>query len=70
MFSFQDLSIKLVTRDIVSGHVVPDNVLFTRPIEGVERRTATFDENEDTEEAEIRVTAVIQGSRDGGETFF
>lgn len=43
-------------KDVVAGHVVLDNLLFTVPMDGKEIRTATYDSGGGS----LRVTATIQ----------
>jgi hypothetical protein len=55
-----------VDANVISGHVVPDVLLFTRPLIKAEQKTATYTEKSSS----IRVTAVIQLTDDVGKEFF
>ncbi len=53
---FQNLDKELVDANVIAGHVVPDVLLFTRPLSKIEQKTATYTEKPSS----IKVTAVIQ----------
>ncbi|TRY68541.1 hypothetical protein TCAL_07251 [Tigriopus californicus] len=58
--AFQNLSKELVDENVIRGHVVPNTLLFTRPILKSEAKTATY-----TEGSSIKVTASIQNTPSG-----
>merc|ERR1719384_1748394 len=41
--AFEDLEKKLVDKDIIAGHIVPNKLLFTDPIINQPQRTSTYD---------------------------
>ena len=57
--AFENLEKKLVDKDIIAGHIVPNNLLFTDPLIKEEQKTTTF--NGKT----IKVTAIIQQTAQG-----
>jgi len=60
--AFMDLEKKLVVSDVIAGHVIPNKLVFTAPLDKVEQKTATYtDVNVD----DIKVTAIIQSTSDG-----
>lgn len=42
--------------NVIAGHVVPEVLLFSRPLSKIEQKTATYSEKSSS----IKVTAVIQ----------
>ena len=56
VFFFQTLDKELVDGNVIPGHVVPDFLLFTRPLSKIEQKTATYTDKSSS----IKVTAVIQ----------
>lgn len=58
--AFQDLSKELVDENVIPGHIVPNSLLFTKPRNAREQKTATYQDK-----SSIKVTAVIQTSPDG-----
>ena len=52
--AFEDLEKKLVDKDIIAGHIVPNKLLFTDPIINQPQRTSTYDRKN------IKVTAEIE----------
>ncbi len=52
---------KLVGQDVIAGHVVPNKLLFTEPLDLVEQKTATYTD----ESSSIKVTAIIQTTSEG-----
>ena len=52
MFLSQNFSPFLVDEDVVAGHVVPNSLMFTNPIDSdphtADKTTATYDENMDS----------------------
>ena len=52
--AFVDLEQKLVDKDIIAGHIVPNKLLFTDPIINQPQRTSTYDRKN------IKVTAEIE----------
>ena len=63
--SFQTLDRELVDGNVIAGHVVPDVLLFTRPLIKIEQKTATYTDKTSS----IKVTAVIQLMDDNGNFF-
>jgi len=60
--AFMDLEKKLVVADVIAGHVIPNKLVFTAPLDKVEQKTATYtDVNVD----DIKVTAIIQATSEG-----
>ena len=57
-WSFSEM--KLVDKDIIAGHIVPDNLLFTEPLNKREQKTRTY-----TDGNSIKVTTVIQQTSEG-----
>ena len=58
---------KLVVADVIAGHVIPNKLVFTAPLDKVEQKTATYtDVNVD----DIKVTAIIQSTSNGCKYFF
>ena len=51
---------KLVDKDIIAGHIVPNNLLFTEPLNKQEQETRTY-----TDGNSIKVTTVIQQTSEG-----
>jgi uncharacterized surface protein with fasciclin (FAS1) repeats len=58
--AFNNLEKKLVVEDVIAGHVVPNQLLFTAPLNRVEQKTATY-----TDGSAIKVTAIIQPTSEG-----
>lgn len=56
----QNLEKKLVVEDVIAGHVVPNKLLFTDPLDKVEQKTATY-----TDATSIKVTAILQATSEG-----
>jgi hypothetical protein len=59
---FQTLDKELVDGNVIPGHVVPDFLLFSRPLSKIEQKTATYTDKSSS----IKVTAVIQLTDDVG----
>ena len=59
----QNLEQKLVVRDVIAGHVVPNKLLFTDPLDRLEHKTATYTDKATTDD--IKVTAVLQQTSEG-----
>ena len=53
---------ELVDGNVIAGHVVPDVLLFTRPLIKTEQKTSTYTDKSSS----IKVTAVIQLTDDTG----
>jgi hypothetical protein len=53
---------ELVDGNVIPGHVVPDFLLFSRPLSKIEQKTATYTDKSSS----IKVTAVIQLTDDVG----
>ena len=51
----QNLSLALVEKDVIAGHVVPGTMLFTQPALSTEMKTATYENRNG-----IKVTAVVE----------
>merc|ERR1711936_282629 len=66
--AFEDLEKKLVDKDIIAGHIVPNKLLFTDPIINQPQRTSTYDGKNIKVTAEIEPnfkvrSSTVQGSR-------
>jgi hypothetical protein len=59
---FQTLDKELEDGNVIPGHVVPDFLLFSRPLSKIEQKTATYTDKSSS----IKVTAVIQLTDDVG----
>jgi len=59
--AFMNLEKKLVVSDVIAGHVVPNKLVFTAPLEKVEQKTATYTDDSTA----IKVTAIIQSTSKG-----
>ena len=66
VFFFQTLDKELVDGNVIPGHVVPDFLLFTRPLSKIEQKTATYTDKSSS----IKVTAVIQLTDDVSKLLF
>ena len=55
---------ELVDGNVIAGHVVPDVLLFTRPLIKTEQKTSTYTDKSSS----IKVTAVIQLTDDTGKS--
>lgn len=53
-------------QDVIAGHVVPNKLLFTEPLDKVEQKTATYTDGTSS----IKVTAIIQATSEGCEFSF
>jgi len=56
-----NLEKKLVVSDVIAGHVVPNKLVFTAPLQKVEQKTATYTDDSTA----IKVTAIIQSTSKG-----
>ena len=63
ILTFQNLSLALVEKDVIAGHVVPRSMLFTLPALNTEMKTSTYDNRNG-----IKVTAVIETGNPQEET--
>jgi len=61
--AFTNLEKQLVKKDVISGHVIPNKLVFTEPLDRTEQKTSTYSDGRSS----IKVTAVIQTTRDGYE---
>ena len=62
-FLTQNLSLALVEKDVIAGHVVPGSMLFTQPTLNNEMKTATYDNR-----GGLKVTAVVEPGNPQEET--
>jgi len=56
-----NLEKKLVVADVIAGHVIPNNLAFTAPLDKVEHKTSTYTDDS----TNIKVTTVIQPTSEG-----
>ena len=66
LFFLQNLEKQLVKKDVISGHVIPNKLVFTEPLDRAEEKTSTYSDSGSS----IKVTAVIQATREGCKSTF